>query len=410
MRILGLQCCLGWFFVSSIVSQSLPKQLAFQETPVSYQPMEIDSGSTVYDTLKKESRFSEVSILIEADKLLLSRLQDPGRQTTFFAPTNEAISRFLNRRETGPTEEESLRKLQQIIRYHAVPGSLLAQKLLVTPVAKTFHKEDYLEGKSQRIKISQVDDGLRLNEEVLVKEVDLVASNGVIHVVQELLAEPSIVTKTLVEHPNKFSALNLALQITGLDRFLSEVRGVTLLAPSNLAFRNLGCKSINRLFSPQGRKDLEKILRHHMSLEVAYSSSFKHLSPADSSTSEEVTSSSKHKRKHKHSRKNKRKHKRKDKCKHKHKYKCDHPFRKSKDLSMLFGDEARFVVRESPNQAGLWVDYDSRVLHTDLINKNGVVHVIDRVLVPHGVNITTEKWWDDDQYCMGAMAEAHFLE
>ncbi|KAK9685997.1 hypothetical protein K7432_015295, partial [Basidiobolus ranarum] len=57
------------------------------------------------------------------------------------------------------------------------------------------------------------------------------------------------------------------------------------------------------------------------------------------------------------------------------------------------------VKQPHTQDATLWVDHEARVLYTDLITRNGVVHVTDRVLIPQDVNISYEKWWSDDQYC-----------
>ncbi|KAK9727647.1 hypothetical protein K7432_001678 [Basidiobolus ranarum] len=378
----------GLLIIPLISSQSLSKQSIFPETFKQLKTERKGKGkedyrcNTLLDWLKKEPRFSKVSNFINTDKSLLKYLNDTKKQTTFFAPTNSAISKFFNENEESPDEERRAPKLRKallkILKYHIVPGSFSTQTLKDTRVLKTMAKEHDLHGEYQRIRFSYDNQILKINEVVKVKEVDLRTSNGIIHVVQDLLTEPLSIADTLIEHPNKFTALNLALQNTGLNHLLKRNRGLTFLAPSNIAFRSLGCKNLKYLFSPHGEKDLEKIINHHISYKLAYSNDFKHFqyhSLREGNIPEHRELEREHKHKHKHT------------------------FRKS--LPTLFGDKLRFEVTHAHSKsATLWVNRRSRVLYTDLISRNGVTHVIDRILIPHGLNISNDGWWDDSEYCM----------
>ncbi|KAK9688003.1 hypothetical protein K7432_014558, partial [Basidiobolus ranarum] len=279
MKVMRIVFCgaFGLFISQVALSQSFRKQHVLQSTSDGCREGEDCWSNTVLDILKRDRRFSRVLDILTSESSRSDHLTTPRAQITFFAPTNTAISKFLDENDEGDVDEEKkLFQLRKLLKYHTVPGNLLYRKLRTTRVLKTIAKEDELNGKYQRIKISEEDNNLKLNEDVIVDEVDLRASNGVVHVIQSLLREPSIITDTLVEYPSKFSALNLALQKTGLNRNLETARGITLLAPSNLAFRNLGCKNLKHLFSQNGKKDLEKIIKHHLSPMLAYSSSFKH--------------------------------------------------------------------------------------------------------------------------------------
>jgi uncharacterized surface protein with fasciclin (FAS1) repeats len=62
----------------------------------------------------------------------------------------------------------------------------------------------------------------------------------------------------------RFSTLNKALKATGLDRTLTTVKDVTVFAPTNEAFSALPADQLNQLMTPAGRAQLTQILRGHV--------------------------------------------------------------------------------------------------------------------------------------------------
>lgn len=68
----------------------------------------------------------------------------------------------------------------------------------------------------------------------------------------------------IVKADPRFSTLNRALQATGLDRTLATVQDVTVFAPTNEAFEALPQETLARLMTPEGKQELTQILRGHV--------------------------------------------------------------------------------------------------------------------------------------------------
>lgn len=62
----------------------------------------------------------------------------------------------------------------------------------------------------------------------------------------------------------RFSTLNKALKATGLDRTLASAKDVTVFAPTNEAFSALPADQLNQLMTPAGRAQLTRILQGHV--------------------------------------------------------------------------------------------------------------------------------------------------
>jgi len=107
---------------------------------------------------------------------LVETLQGKG-PFTVFAPTDAAFAKL----PAGTVEEllkpENKEKLAAILKYHVVPGKVLAQDVK-TMEAKT------AQGQSVKLKVS--DTGVTIDNARVVKT-DLLAANGVIHVIDSVI-------------------------------------------------------------------------------------------------------------------------------------------------------------------------------------------------------------------------------
>lgn len=170
---------------------------------------------------------------------------------TVFAPTNGAFGTLLN--ELGVTAEELLadrRLLTQVLLYHVVPGEIKAADILSADLPLTVTT---LGGADLTVNVS----GGRVvlnNGRASVEIPDVDASNGVIHVVDNVLLPPAVAsaganiaptaasTGTIVDvlaaNPN-FSTLVAAVQAAGLVNALNARGPFTVFAPTNGAFNTL---------------------------------------------------------------------------------------------------------------------------------------------------------------------------
>jgi uncharacterized surface protein with fasciclin (FAS1) repeats len=89
--------------------------------------------------------------------------------------------------------------------------------------------------------------------------------NGVIHGVGSILFPPPPAMKIIELLPGEFSTLQLALAKTGVPGGDSDTfkLGGTYFAPTNIAFKKLGPKINAFLFSKYGEKYLKALLKYH---------------------------------------------------------------------------------------------------------------------------------------------------
>lgn len=139
------------------------------------------------DTLADVANNNFLSTLVAAADAagLVETLADPNADLTIFAPTNNAFAETLD--ALGITAEDLLADtdtLTQILTYHVVSGTALAADVVGLESVET------LEGSS--VSIAATDAGVILNNTVAVTATDLVASNGVIHIIDGVLLPPSL--------------------------------------------------------------------------------------------------------------------------------------------------------------------------------------------------------------------------
>lgn len=178
-------------------------------------------------------------------------LSDEAQDFTVFAPNNDAFAAFTN-----PNTND----LNTILSNHVVVGAAAFSSGLTNSYVNTAAEFDTDEPLSLYI---NTDDGVTLNGTSNVVLADIVASNGVIHVVDAVIDLPTVVTFAAAD-PN-FSTLVQALtELTPSVDFVSVLSAqdgsgsdpFTIFAPTNAAFEALP--------SIPGEADLIPILQHHV--------------------------------------------------------------------------------------------------------------------------------------------------
>jgi len=112
---------------------------------------------------------------------LVETLQSPG-PFTVFAPTDAAFAKLPPGTVDSLLLPENKDKLVAILTYHVVPGKVMAKDVVALDSAAT------VEGQS--VSISASDSGVRVNDANVVAT-DVMASNGVIHVIDTVLIPAS---------------------------------------------------------------------------------------------------------------------------------------------------------------------------------------------------------------------------
>lgn len=204
-----------------------------------------------------------VAALTKAE--LVSDLEGEG-PFTVFAPTNAAFEKLLT--DLDITAEELLAhpQLKEVLLYHVVSGKVLSTDLKDGMMAAT------LQGEEIAVDLS---DGVKINKSSVVTP-DLDASNGVIHVIDTVLVPKSFKLETTVTpdmpetvvdialSSDDFSMLVALLQKAELVDTLKGDGPFTVFAPTNAAFekllKDLDITEAELIAQP----DLSKVLLYHV--------------------------------------------------------------------------------------------------------------------------------------------------
>jgi len=203
-----------------------------------------------------------LSILVEALSLfpnLVDALSSDG-SFTVFAPTNDAFIALL-----GVIGQKSLSDIpesviERLLKYHVISGAaLMSTDLSDGQMASTLLSDD------DKIKVQISGQSVKING-ANVTAANIEASNGVVHVVDAVLVpalELSIVN-TIVQpayFSKSFSVLTQAVVTAGLlETLVNPDASFTLFAPSNDAFEAAGITSLTGLTV----NDLTPILTYHV--------------------------------------------------------------------------------------------------------------------------------------------------
>jgi len=158
-----------------------------------------------------------------------------------------------------------------------------------------------------------------------VVKADLVCSNGVIHVIDTVLLPSSDTIPAVASKAGKFQTLLKAAEAAGLVDVLSGDQPLTVFAPTDAAFAKLPAGTVENLLKPENRDALAGILKYHVVSGRVYSP--------------EVL--------------------------------------ERKELKTVHGG----TLTAAANKAGATIQ-GATLLATDIDAANGVIHVIDSVLLP----------------------------
>lgn len=134
----------------------------------------------IVDTAAGAGSFNTLVTAVKAAGLV-DTLKGPG-PFTVFAPTDEAFAKLPKGTLDDLLKPENKAKLTAILTYHVVPGKVMAADVVKMKKAKT------LEGSYIKIKVKA--DKVMVNNAKVVKT-DVMASNGVIHVIDAVLMPPA---------------------------------------------------------------------------------------------------------------------------------------------------------------------------------------------------------------------------
>ncbi|MGB7347767.1 MAG: fasciclin domain-containing protein [Pirellulaceae bacterium] len=176
----------------------------------------------------------------------------------------------------------------------------------------------------QRVKISASDAGVMLNESKVI-QADIACSNGIIHVIDSVLLPASQTIPEVAGSAGQFVTLLAAANAAGLVPTLRGDGPLTVFAPTDEAFTALPKGTVASLLKPENKSQLAEILKYHVVAGRVYSEDALALTSAPT--------------------------------------------------------VAGLSIKITATDAGANIN-NARLVSTDIDASNGVIHVIDRVLLP----------------------------
>jgi uncharacterized surface protein with fasciclin (FAS1) repeats len=208
----------------------------------------------------------DLSILVEAVVAagLVPNLSGAG-PLTVFAPTNAAFAAALT--ELGLTKAELLAPanktlLTQILTYHVVSGKFLKAQVPIGAPITTLQGESLTVAATPTLAITD-QRGRKAN----ITATDIQATNGVVHVIDKVILPTNKNVVQVAQGNPDFSVLVEAVVAAGLAPVLSGPGPFTVFAPTNAAFTaaltELGLTKA-QLLDPVNKTLLTKILTYHV--------------------------------------------------------------------------------------------------------------------------------------------------
>ena len=254
---------------------------------------------------------SLVAALVQAE--LVATLEGDG-PFTVFAPTDQAFTDAGIDLAALDNEEGKI-TLTDILLYHVYSGSVASSDVTDGMTATMVNGDDVT---------FTVSDTVMVNDATVVTA-DVIASNGIIHVIDKVLMPPAdlVDIPTVASNTGNHDSLVAALVQAELVATLEGDGPFTVFAPTDQAFTDAGI-DLAALDNEEGKITLTDILLYHV-----YSGSV-----ASSDVTDGMTA------------------------------------------TMVNGDDVTFTVSDT-----VMVN-DATVVTADVIASNGIIHVIDKVLMP----------------------------
>jgi uncharacterized surface protein with fasciclin (FAS1) repeats len=201
-----------------------------------------------------------VAALQRAD--LVTVLNNPGTYTVF-APTNAAFSAYLG---AGVSINDApVADLRQILLNHVISTKLNATALPEDGYIKTLTLGSASTTNTLSMYVKKTATEVKLNGIAVVTTANVEASNGIIHLVDKVIGLPTIVTHATANL--SFTSLVGALTGVGQPNFVGILSGTgpfTVFAPTNAAFTSLNVELAPGGIAGVSDANLTKVLQYHV--------------------------------------------------------------------------------------------------------------------------------------------------
>lgn len=220
-------------------------------------------SQTIYAIASRDADLSSLKTAV--DKAGLAATLDAQGTFTVFAPSNAAFTTFLKANGFASLNDVPAAALKEILLNHVLAKSVKSTEL-TTGYVSTLAKGGASTTRNLSMFINTAS-GVKINGISNVTKADILSTNGVIHKTDAVIGLPTIVTHALA-NPN-FSSLVAALTRSDMPDFVGILSGTasspfTVFAPTNAAFTSLlGELSIPNLAAIP-KPVLERALKYHV--------------------------------------------------------------------------------------------------------------------------------------------------
>jgi len=296
------------------------------------------NAQSIYEIASGNDSFTTLTAAVDAAGLDATLTGDGT--FTIFAPTNDAFDALPAGTVDKLLQPEWIHHLTDVLVYHGLGSVVLTTDLTDGMIATTLNEENITISLDPSPAVISVDDETAANILVDAGLVDIMADNGVIHAVDGVLIPTSAgfdIVDIAGEIP-EFSTLAAAITAADLNGVLSGEGPFTVFAPTDDAFAALPNGTLDSLLLPENKDELARILSYHVVQGNVHSSTI--------TADVDVTTLSGH------------------------------------DVSASIPSEADGTFRLNNGAAN--------VIFPDFLASNGIIHVIDAVLIPpEEDNVTT---------------------
>ena len=253
-------------------------------------------------------------------------LADSKSQFTVFAPTNAAFASLLTELKVASLNDIPTETLTKVLLYHVKSGKALASQIT------TGYYSSIAAGPVAKSFLSMFIDmtNTKINGRSKITKTDIAADNGIIHVIDKVLLPMSVVDNAIANP--MFSSLVAAVTKANLVAPLADnTKTYTVFAPTNDAFSAL-LTALKVTLNDLSGEALSPILLNHV---------LSGFIPAASVTAGYFPT-----------------------------------------LNTAFGKNVSLQIATT---GGVLLNNSSNVIATDVVATNGIIHVIDKVLLPPSV-------------------------
>ena len=278
-----------------------------------------ETSSHIDDVALADGRFKTLAAA-RTKAELVGVLQGEG-PLTVFAPTDKAFAKLPAGTVESLLEPGNLDQLQAILKYHVSPGATTLAGALEAGSAAT--------AQGGSLAIAFKNGQVRVNGAVIL-DADIACSNGVIHVIDSVLLPPTPAPAAndilgVAKSAGNFDTLITAVEAAGLTSVLQGKGPFTVLAPTDEAFAALPEGTVRELLKKENLEQLKAVLTYH-----AFAGT---ISAGDALN--------------------------------------------ARSAETLNGQPVKFAIKNGTLQVN-----GATILSTDIACDNGIIHVIDAVLLP----------------------------